>query len=107
MRLPPPLAGRRSKWPRDRLGTISRSIPLNDLVGSEDKTLYSFPGGHIGIYVSSRSQKELAPKVSQWLIDRCPPVKGKKKASSTRKKASSTKKKAAKTRTTKERGKQS
>ena len=91
----------------DHLVPPACSIPLNDLVGSEDKTLYSFPGGHIGIYVSSRSQKELAPKVSQWLIDRCPPVKGKKKASSTRKKASSTKKKAAKTRTTKERGKQS
>jgi polyhydroxyalkanoate synthase subunit PhaC len=56
----------------DHLVPPASSIPLNDLVGSEDKTLYSFPGGHIGIYVSSRSQKELAPNVSQWLIDRCP-----------------------------------
>ena len=32
----------------------------------------AFPGGHIGIYVSSRSQKELAPAVSQFLIERCP-----------------------------------
>ena len=56
----------------DHLVPPACSIPLNDLVGSEDKTLYSFPGGHIGIYVSSRSQKELAPNVSEWLINRCP-----------------------------------
>ena len=56
----------------DHLVPPACSIPLNDLVGSEDKTLYPFPGGHIGIYVSSRSQKELAPKVSEWLITRCP-----------------------------------
>jgi polyhydroxyalkanoate synthase len=56
----------------DHLVPPASSIPLNELVGSEDKTLYGFPGGHIGIYVSSRSQKELAPKVSQWLVERCP-----------------------------------
>jgi len=56
----------------DHLVPPASSIPMNDLVGSEDKTLYSFPGGHIGIYVSSRSQKELAPTVSKWLIERCP-----------------------------------
>jgi poly(3-hydroxyalkanoate) synthetase len=56
----------------DHLVPPPSSIPLNDLVGSEDKTLYPFPGGHIGIYVSSRSQKELAPRVSEWLISRCP-----------------------------------
>ncbi|MEW6552922.1 MAG: class III poly(R)-hydroxyalkanoic acid synthase subunit PhaC [Actinomycetota bacterium] len=56
----------------DHLVPPASTIPLNDLVGSEDKTLYSFPGGHIGIYVSSRSQKELAPSVSEFLIERCP-----------------------------------
>ncbi len=56
----------------DHLVPPASSIPLNDLVGSEDKILYSFPGGHIGIYVSSRSQKELAPSVSRFLIERCP-----------------------------------
>lgn len=56
----------------DHLVPPASTIPLNDLVGSEDKTLYSFPGGHIGIYVSSRSQKELAPAVSSFLIEHCP-----------------------------------
>ncbi|MDI6874209.1 MAG: class III poly(R)-hydroxyalkanoic acid synthase subunit PhaC [Actinomycetota bacterium] len=59
----------------DHLVPPASSIPLNDLVGSEDKTLYGFPGGHIGIYVSSRSQKELAPMVSGWLVERCPGAK--------------------------------
>jgi len=44
--------------------------PLNDLVGSQDKTLYEFKGGHIGVFVGSKSQKELAPAISQWLHDR-------------------------------------
>ena len=40
---------------------------LNDLVGSKDKELYEFKGGHIGVFVGSKSQKELAPAVAQWL----------------------------------------
>jgi polyhydroxyalkanoate synthase len=33
--------------------------------------MYPFPGGHIGVFVGARSQKELAPKVAKWVIDRC------------------------------------
>jgi len=44
--------------------------PFNDLVGSKDKTLYEFLGGHIGVFVGSRSQKELAPAIAKWLIER-------------------------------------
>jgi polyhydroxyalkanoate synthase len=44
--------------------------PFNDLVSSKDKTLYEFKGGHIGVFVGSRSQKELAPAISKWLIER-------------------------------------
>lgn len=40
---------------------------LNDLVGSADKTLYAFDGGHIGVFVSGRTQKELAPAITTWL----------------------------------------
>lgn len=64
----------------DHLVPPASSISLNDLVGGEDKTLCGFPGGHIGIYVSSRSQKELAPMVSDWLIQRCPVAKRGRKA---------------------------
>lgn len=44
--------------------------PINDLIGSKDKELLEFPGGHIGVFVGSRSQKMLTPAVAQWLIDR-------------------------------------
>jgi polyhydroxyalkanoate synthase subunit PhaC len=46
------------------------TMALNDKIGSKDKELYAFPGGHIGVFVGGRSQKELAPKVAQWVMDR-------------------------------------
>lgn len=36
-------------------------------LGSKDKELYAFPGGHIGVFVGAKSQKELAPKVAEWV----------------------------------------
>ena len=54
----------------DNLVPPAASIPLNDLVGAKDTTLYKFKGGHIGVFVGSRSQKELAPAVAKWLKDR-------------------------------------
>jgi polyhydroxyalkanoate synthase len=54
----------------DHLVPPSSTKPLNDLVGSKDKELYSFKGGHIGVFVGSKSQKELAPAVTTWLKKR-------------------------------------
>ncbi len=54
----------------DHLVPPAATIPLNDLVGSKDKELYSFKGGHIGVFVGSKSQKELAPAVTAWLKKR-------------------------------------
>jgi len=54
----------------DHLVPPAASIPLNDVVGSTDKELYSFKGGHIGVFVGSKSQKELAPAVTEWLKKR-------------------------------------
>lgn len=58
----------------DHLVPPAATKPFNDLVGSEDKTLYEFQGGHIGVFVGSRSQKELAPAISKWLIQRDAPA---------------------------------
>jgi len=41
-----------------------------DLVASQDVTTKEFPLGHIGMYVSSRAQKELAPMLATWLTTR-------------------------------------
>lgn len=54
----------------DHLVPPASTIPLNDYVGSTDKELYSFKGGHIGVFVGSKSQKELAPAVTEWLKKR-------------------------------------
>jgi polyhydroxyalkanoate synthase len=55
----------------DHLVPPSATKPLNDLVGSSDKSLYEFKGGHVGVFVGTKSQKELAPAISQWLQERC------------------------------------
>jgi polyhydroxyalkanoate synthase len=54
----------------DHLVPPAATIPLNDHIGSKDNELYKFPGGHIGVFVGGRSQKELAPAVAKWLKDR-------------------------------------
>jgi polyhydroxyalkanoate synthase len=54
----------------DHLVPPSATIPLNDHVGSKDKTIYKFEGGHIGVFVGGKSQKELSPAVSKWLKER-------------------------------------
>lgn len=54
----------------DHLVPPAATIPLNDYVGSKDKELYSFKGGHIGVFVGGKSQKELAPAVTSWLKKR-------------------------------------
>ncbi len=54
----------------DHIVPPSTVKPLNDLVGSTDKSLYEFPGGHIGIFVGTESQKVLAPHIAKWLQDR-------------------------------------
>jgi polyhydroxyalkanoate synthase subunit PhaC len=46
------------------------SIAIMEKLGSKDKELYAFPGGHIGVFVGARSQKELGPNVAQWVMKR-------------------------------------
>lgn len=55
---------------QDHLVPPASSKPLNDAVASTDKDTISFPGGHIGIYVSSRSQADVAPSIGRWLNER-------------------------------------
>lgn len=54
----------------DHIVPPSSTRILNDLVSSTDKELYEFKGGHIGVFVGSKSQKELAPAISEWLHKR-------------------------------------
>ena len=43
---------------------------LTGRVGSKDTTDVCLETGHIGIYVSSKCQKEFAPKIFSWLKER-------------------------------------
>ncbi len=54
----------------DHLVPNDASKPLNDAVSSSDKEMLVFPTGHIGIFVGSKSQKEVCPKIAEWLKPR-------------------------------------
>lgn len=55
---------------QDHLVPPSSSKPLENLVSSKDMTTRSFPVGHIGMYVSSKSQRDLGPLIAGWLMER-------------------------------------
>jgi len=63
---------------QDHLVPPSSTKPLEQYVGSKDITTTAFPVGHIGLYVSSKTQRDLAPLVAKWLWkksgSRKPPV---------------------------------
>jgi polyhydroxyalkanoate synthase len=54
----------------DHIVPPSSTKPINDAVGSKDKELLEFPGGHIGVFVGSRSQKLLTPAIAKWFLAR-------------------------------------
>ncbi|KGM57232.1 poly-beta-hydroxybutyrate polymerase [Lysobacter arseniciresistens ZS79] len=54
----------------DHLVPPSSSQALGGLVGSRDYSELSFRGGHIGIYVSSRAQREVPQAIHDWLAER-------------------------------------
>jgi len=55
---------------QDHLVPPDSSRALGGLVGSDDYSELSFRGGHIGIYVSGRAQREVPPAIHQWLAER-------------------------------------
>jgi polyhydroxyalkanoate synthase len=54
----------------DHLVPPESSIALNEYIGSKDHRLMKFSGGHIGVFVGSKSQTELAPGIVKWLEER-------------------------------------
>lgn len=55
---------------QDHLVPPASSKAMADLVGSDDYSEVSFKGGHIGIYVSSRAQREVPTAIHDWLGQR-------------------------------------
>jgi len=52
---------------KDHLVPPASTRPFVDSVPSKDKTLLEFPVGHIGMFVSSKAQKEIGPKIAKWV----------------------------------------
>lgn len=57
---------------QDHLVPPSASKPLARLVGTKDYSELSFRGGHIGIYVSGRAQRDIPQGIHEWLSSRSP-----------------------------------
>ena len=55
---------------KDHLVPPEASRALGEHVGSSDYSEFAFNGGHIGIYVSSRAQREVPPAIADWLKER-------------------------------------
>jgi polyhydroxyalkanoate synthase len=55
---------------QDHLVPPAASRALAECCGSRDYSELSFRGGHIGIYVSSRAQREVPPAIAAWLLAR-------------------------------------
>lgn len=54
----------------DDLVPVCQSEILNDLVSSKDKESIIWPAGHIGLAVGGKAQKDLWPRVVEWLSKR-------------------------------------
>ena len=52
---------------QDHLVPAASSLALKTHIASEDYTWRSFPVGHIGMYVSSKVQRNLPPTIVDWL----------------------------------------
>ncbi|MCW7753723.1 class III poly(R)-hydroxyalkanoic acid synthase subunit PhaC [Desulfobotulus sp. H1] len=58
----------------DHLVPPAASDQITSRVGSSDTRDVCLDTGHIGIYVSSKYQKEFVPTISQWLLERDAPA---------------------------------
>ena len=54
----------------DEIVPYGSSATLNQLVSTTDFTQYDYEGGHTGILVSKKAQKELPSLISKWLSER-------------------------------------
>jgi polyhydroxyalkanoate synthase len=52
---------------QDHLVPPASSLALEKYIGTQDYTVCSFPVGHIGMYVSSKVQRNLPPTIVNWL----------------------------------------
>jgi polyhydroxyalkanoate synthase len=54
----------------DHIAPREGTLPLLDLVASDDTTHLDRPGGHIGLMAGSKAKREIWPEISEWLASR-------------------------------------
>jgi polyhydroxyalkanoate synthase len=54
----------------DHIAPPPGTLPLLDMVGSEDVTHFDRPGGHIGLMAGSKARNEIWPDIARWLEER-------------------------------------
>jgi polyhydroxyalkanoate synthase len=54
----------------DHIAPRQGTMPIFDLVSSEDVTHFARPGGHIGLIAGSAARRELWPDIADWLGER-------------------------------------
>lgn len=54
----------------DHIAPPPGTVPLLDLVASEDVTHFDRPGGHIGLMAGSRARQQIWPDIAAWLAER-------------------------------------
>jgi polyhydroxyalkanoate synthase subunit PhaC len=54
----------------DHIAPPAGTVPLLDLVSSEDVTHLDRPGGHIGLMAGSKAKHEIWPELADWLTPR-------------------------------------
>jgi polyhydroxyalkanoate synthase len=54
----------------DHIAPPPGTVPLLDLVASQDVTHLDRPGGHIGLMAGSRAKQEIWPELAGWLSER-------------------------------------
>jgi polyhydroxyalkanoate synthase len=54
----------------DHIAPRPGTMPIFDLVASDDVTHFDRPGGHIGLIAGSAARKEIWPELAAWLAER-------------------------------------
>jgi polyhydroxyalkanoate synthase len=54
----------------DHIAPRAGTVPIFDLVASEDVTHFDRPGGHIGLMAGSAARKQIWPEMAAWLAER-------------------------------------
>jgi polyhydroxyalkanoate synthase subunit PhaC len=54
----------------DHIAPPEGTVPILDLVSSEDVTHFDRPGGHIGLMAGSKAKREIWPELAGWLLER-------------------------------------